>query len=74
MMILMATLNREQCRHDVSAVAKRQNTTYSSKSCKCSKICQDNVVKLGFLDRFLKERIQERRKCKTDVKFTSKWK
>lgn len=59
----------QQC--DMSAVKERQWLTYSSKSCNCLKICQDSVVSIGFLDRFLRERMRKRQRGKTN--FTSKW-
>lgn len=38
---------------------KRHGSTYSSTSGRCSKICQDNVVNMGFLDRFLRKRTRK---------------
>lgn len=48
-------------------VSKGWGWTYSSKSCSCSKICQDNVVNIGFLDRYLRER-GRKREGKTSVR------
>lgn len=36
--------------------------TYSFMSCRCSKTCQDNVFNMGFLDRFLREKLTERQR------------